>query len=46
MVILCCFFIKYILILVHYFLGHFELKFFKEFTKYACIRMLVVIAHP
>ena len=45
MVILYCLWIKYILILVHNFLDHFDLKVFKESTKYASIRTLVVIAH-
>ena len=44
-VIFYCLLIKYILILVHNFLDHFDLKVFKESTKYASIRTLVVIAH-
>ena len=45
MVILYSLLIKYILIPVHDFLDYFDLKVFKESTKYASIRTLVVIAH-
>ena len=44
-VIFYCLLIKYILILVHNFLDHFDLKVFRESTWYASIRTLVVIAH-
>ena len=45
MVILYNLLTKYILIPVHDFLDYFDLKVFKESTKYASIRTLVVIAH-
>ena len=43
--ILYCLIIKYILILVYYFLDHFDWKVFRNPLNTPYIRTLVVIAH-